>query len=269
VRVWNARNLRRPQQVAEIHPDQTCHSVHNVYGDGRFVYAAWYNQGIEVYCVEDPTRPVRCGYYHHPTRWRAGPLDTCCDPTGGAETPCFGVPHLDPFFPSGIFIATEVNGGLLVGRFQPQAVGTSPPEQGDAGEIRLLGAPGELPVRLAWRPWDLLSGAGLAGAVGRAPDGEGGREDDGTSLPRGGAGGAGGGRPDGGPALEIFSPGGSRVARLEPERHDPEHGYVYRWDGADASSRRLPAGIYFVRGPVGAPYGAPGAGIPRKVLLLP
>lgn len=152
IRVWNIANLAHPTQVAEIHPENTCHSLHNVYVDGLIGYAAWYNHGIEVFDLYDPTHPARLGHYHHPTRWHDRPTDTCCDPTDGPSAQCYGVPHLDPFFPSGIFIATDIDQGMIVGRYHRVAVGVDEPRAPRAGtdELRVMSAPREVPVRLRY-----------------------------------------------------------------------------------------------------------------------
>ena len=149
-RIWNIANLAAPFQVGEFHPDQTCHSLHNVYVQGHIGYAAWYNHGIEVLDLYDPAHPARLGYYHHPIRWHDQPTDICCDPTDGPSARCYGVPHIDPFFPSGIFIATDLNRGLIVGKYYRVPVGvaesSSPPPAIET--LRVLSAPRELPIRL-------------------------------------------------------------------------------------------------------------------------
>jgi len=208
IRVWDVAQLTRPVQVGEIHPDQTCHSLHNVYVRGTKVYAAWYNHGIEVFEFEDPLHPTEVGYYHHPNRWRDRPGDICCDPTESDHAQCFGVPHLEPNFPSGIFVATDIDNGMMVGRYQPRAVSVeaiAEPRRG-SGELLVLSAPGELPVRLralgqGERELEIVDASGARVA---------------RLNPR-----------DASEGAQVF--------------------HNYEWDGTTEGAGRAPAGVYFVR----------------------
>lgn len=224
VRIWDVANLAQPVQVSEIHPDATCHSVHNVYSRGDFLYAAWYNKGIQVYCLSDPTAPFRCGYYEHPLRWHSAPADTCCDPTEREHAGCYGVPHLDTSLPSGLFLGSEVDGGLLVGKFALPAVGVDPGTDDEGGrkdesssernasEARLVvtSPPGVLPVRLLWRP---------------------GRVDDATTAP----------------PLAIHDSAGRRRVTIQPRQRLGTRVWSYEWDGRDDGGVLLAAGLYFAR----------------------
>ncbi|MDM7914072.1 MAG: FlgD immunoglobulin-like domain containing protein, partial [Candidatus Eisenbacteria bacterium] len=221
VRVWNIADLASPQQVAEIWPDQTCHSVHNVYVRDSIAYGAWYNKGIQVFDVSDPAHPQRVGYYEHPARWSSRPGDACCDPTLGADAHCHGIPYIDPFFRSDIFIASEIDFGLLVGRFHREpmdARAPAPPEESARrGELRLLTGPGTLPARIVWQ----------------APE------------PEGETGAGAGARTA--PALSIHNAAGRVVASVFPLASASGERALYEWDGTDPEGRRLPAGVYFVR----------------------
>jgi hypothetical protein len=231
VRVWNIVDLAHPFQVAEFHPDETCHSIHNVYLLGNVGYAAWYNKGIQILDLSSPEQPERIGYYEHPARWKSRPSDDCCDPTEAGHAACYGIPFLDPFFPSGIFVATEINGGLLVGRFRREAIGVAEPE----GPMRAAAAAGWIRVErnAGGRSFEIV-----------------------WDAPRGGRMGIEG-------ALEIFSSGGRWITALHPTDAGSRDRFVYLWDGRDAAGHPLPAGVYFAR-----PSGGPGTGIAAKLLLL-
>ncbi len=232
VRVWDIQDLAHPFQIAEYQTDGTCHSVHNAYPFGTTVYTAWFNKGLQVYDLSSPETPVRVGYYQHPSRWLDRPGDPCCDPTLGAQAGCRGIWFIDPFFPSGIFIASEMNNGLLVGRFQREAVDAGPPAEETGGAVM------DVSVLRAER----IAGKRGLRIVWRGPDGD--RA----------------GRP--GP-LEIFTASGRLVARLRDGISDPPGRLIYLWDGADESGRPLPSGIYFARPPGGLATGAMG-----KLFLL-
>ncbi len=213
VRIWNIANLQYPTQISEIWADATCHSIHNIYVNGRYGYCAWYNKGIQVYDLTDPYHPEPVGKYEHPTRWGSRPTDPCCDPTDGPTGSCHGICFMDPFFPSGIFIASEINGGLLVGRFKQEASG------GIGG--------GSAPVEDALRVLPSLGGRGARIVWTRA------RADRRAS------------------ALELYGAGGQRILSLDPIGDGTRDVIEFRWDGNDAAGRALPRGVYFVR-PVAA-----------------
>jgi hypothetical protein len=208
VRIWNIANLRLPFQISEVWPDATCHSAHNIYVRGRYGYCAWYNKGIQVIDLADPYHPVRVGKYEHPSRWGDGPADPCCDPTLGSPAICKGIFFMDPFFPSGIFIATEIDSGLLIGRFRQEAsaMENGPPPAGDS--LQVLPPIGGRGARIVW----------VRGGVGRDTN-----------------------------ALDVYAAGGERVARLQPTDEWIGRVIEFRWDGEDASGRPLPRGVYFVR----------------------
>jgi hypothetical protein len=80
------------------------------------------------------------------------PGDDCCDPsdTVPGTGPCYGVPYLDLSLPSGNFVGTEVDGGLLVGRFllAPAEVAAMAP--GPPAGLVVLGLPGSRELRIEW-----------------------------------------------------------------------------------------------------------------------
>jgi hypothetical protein len=230
VRVWNVANLSQPTSIGEFQPDETCHSIHNIYSrgfgaQGDLCYAAWYNKGIQVFKLRDgDLRPYRVGYYEHPPRWRDQPGDDCCDPsdTQPGTGPCYGVPYLDLSLPSGHFIGTEVDGGLLVGRFllSPAAAEESraamDPREGPRLDVR--GLPGDRTIRFVYR--DATSG-GVAGGPLR---------------------------------LEIFDAGGRIVRSWRAESRPGDEAEVAReeameivWDGRTDAGDPLPSGIYLAR----------------------
>jgi hypothetical protein len=208
VRIWDVSNLTQPSQIAEIRPDGTCHSVHNIYGTGSLAYAAWYNKGIQVFDMTNPNSPERVGYYEHPGRWHALPGDHCCDPTDGQGATCYGIPYIDPFFPSGIFVASEVGSGLLIGHFNRTLAACSrPPARDSGGKLTITTQTGSRSLRAMWI---------------------GGRE-----------------RP---PCdLQVFTVGGTSVATLPPSRSNGGGSYEYRWQGTDYAGRTVASGLYFIR----------------------
>lgn len=175
--------------------------------------------------------PYRIGFYEHPTRWRRDE-GLCCDPTRPAEdggSNCHGVPFLD-FLDDGRFVASELNGGLLVGQFllSPSSVDdgfASPAGKPASSTLQVLGRPGSAEMRIVWmRPgWQT-----------------------GDERP---------GRRDA-VELEIFSAGGALVARLAPEEERPDR-VEFRWDGRNDRRRRLPGGVYLARAQVSG-SGRPG-----------
>ena len=231
VRVWDVSDLEAPVQVGRYHPDETCHSIHNVYATrdstyGDLCYAAWYNKGIQIFKLTESGRPYRVGYYEHPVRWKAGPEDPCCN----VDENCRGIPYLDPFFPSGIFIASEAGGGLLTGRVlrDPSAVseGLEEVSSSRAGELRVLGLPGRS-FKILWRRETGRLGPETAEAG----------------------------------LLEIYSPAGRTVQVLRPGAGSTDDLFEYSWHGEDRRGGRLPSGVYFVKPGRGETQGT-------KIILL-
>lgn len=216
VRIWDLTDIEHPVQISSYQPEATCHSVHNVYINDGYAYAAWYNKGLQIYNVNDPFHPYRVGYYEHPARWHDMPFDRCCDPTESDQARCYGIMFADPFLPSGNFIATEMVHGLLVGRFDRDAS-----EAGAAaGDARSREAMRITPLDRGRRFRIVVDGPGaLAGAP-----------------------------------LDLLDAAGRRVARVDAAGRGP--GWCsYEWDGRDESGRDLPSGIYFARPPAGRGIG--------------
>ncbi len=213
VRIWDVSNPAAAVQLSEIRPDNTCHSVHNAYVRGSLAFITWWNKGIQVYDVGNPRYPERVGWYEHPSRWNDAPGAHCCDPIEGPGGSCTGIPFLDPFFPSGIFVASEGLGNLLVGAYRPQAVGTGEDRSARTGRISTSGSLRD-GLRILWAP----------------------RPEDLAAL----------GGPRSAPDLTVYSTIGVAVARLHAARGDWPRSAVYEWDGRDRLGRIVPHGVYQV-----------------------
>jgi choice-of-anchor B domain-containing protein len=75
--------------------------VHNVHVKQDTAFVSWYTEGVRLFDVTDPTLPAEWGYY-----------DTYPGFSGGFH----GVWEVAPFFPSGTFIASDIESGLYVFR---------------------------------------------------------------------------------------------------------------------------------------------------------
>jgi choice-of-anchor B domain-containing protein len=78
--------------------------VHNVHVKQDTAFVSWYTEGVRLFDVADPTLPAEWGYY-----------DTYPGFSGGFH----GVWEVAPFFPSGTFIASDIETGLYVFRATP------------------------------------------------------------------------------------------------------------------------------------------------------
>jgi choice-of-anchor B domain-containing protein len=78
--------------------------VHNVHVKEDTAFVAYYTEGIRLFDIADPSCPAEFGWY-----------DTYAGYSGGFH----GVWELAPRFPSGIFIASDINTGLYVFRADP------------------------------------------------------------------------------------------------------------------------------------------------------
>jgi choice-of-anchor B domain-containing protein len=79
--------------------------VHNVRVKGDTAWVSYYTEGVRLLDVSDPETPVEFGYY-----------DTWTGVSGGFH----GNWDVDPFFPSGIFMVTDIESGLWLFRADPQ-----------------------------------------------------------------------------------------------------------------------------------------------------
>jgi choice-of-anchor B domain-containing protein len=75
--------------------------VHNVHVKQDTAFVSWYTEGVRLFDVTDPTLPAEWAYY-----------DTYPGYSGGFH----GVWEVAPFFPSGTFIASDIETGLYVFR---------------------------------------------------------------------------------------------------------------------------------------------------------
>jgi choice-of-anchor B domain-containing protein len=125
--------------------------VHNVHVKQDTAFVSWYTEGVRLFDVTDPTLPAEWGYY-----------DTYPGFSGGFH----GVWEVAPFFPSGTFIASDIETGLYVFRATPDygtvkvrvRNGASAPIQG--ADIVDVNAPDEAAVT------SLTGGARIALSTG-------------------------------------------------------------------------------------------------------
>ncbi|HTK82543.1 MAG TPA: choice-of-anchor B family protein [Bacteroidota bacterium] len=105
LKVWALDSLPNSVKVAEWSADPTT-SIHNVYVRGNYLYAAHYKAGFRVLDIHDPTNPAEAGFYdtYQPA------VDSVLSPYAG----CWGA---FPFFPSGRIIASDMQTGLYLFRF--------------------------------------------------------------------------------------------------------------------------------------------------------
>jgi len=75
--------------------------VHNVHVRGETAYVAWYTEGVHLFDLHDPAMPVEWGWY-----------DTYGSFSGGFH----GVWEVSANFPSGTFIASDIENGLFIFR---------------------------------------------------------------------------------------------------------------------------------------------------------
>lgn len=85
--------------------DLPAHIGHNVHVKGDTAYVSYYTAGIRLYDISDPTKPVEFAYY-----------DTFQGADGGFD----GVWAVAPYFPSGIFVTSDISNGLHVFRVDAQ-----------------------------------------------------------------------------------------------------------------------------------------------------
>lgn len=105
MKVWAMDSLPNSVKVAEWSADPTT-SIHNVQGRGRYVYASHYKAGMRVIDVRDPTNPVEVGSYDT--------YQPSIDSVPGQYAGCWAV---FPYFPSGKIIASDMQTGMYLFRF--------------------------------------------------------------------------------------------------------------------------------------------------------
>lgn len=121
-RVFDVRDPFNVEQVAELIVDLEA-PVHNCYVEDDLLYIAHYTEGVYVYDVRDPERPVEVGIF---------------DTYLGRETGFLGVWTVYPYLPSGKLIASDMQDGLYVLDFDERAVATEP--TATPGRPLMLGA---------------------------------------------------------------------------------------------------------------------------------
>ncbi|HEU4725977.1 MAG TPA: choice-of-anchor B family protein [Candidatus Eisenbacteria bacterium] len=85
--------------------DLPAHIGHNVHVKGDTAFVSYYTAGVRLYDITDPTKPVEFAYF-----------DTFQGADGGFD----GVWGVAPYFPSGIFITSDISNGLSVFRVDAQ-----------------------------------------------------------------------------------------------------------------------------------------------------
>jgi hypothetical protein len=101
MKVWDISNLPLWDSVT-TYSASPVDIVHNVHVRGNYIYVAHYTAGMRVVDAHDPRNPVEVGYY-----------DTYPGPSGGYA----GAWGVYPYFPSGKWIASDIETGLYVCRF--------------------------------------------------------------------------------------------------------------------------------------------------------
>jgi choice-of-anchor B domain-containing protein len=97
-KVYDIQNLTTPA-LKYTFGDLTAHIGHNVHIKGDTAFVSYYTAGVRLYDISDPEKPVEFAYY-----------DTFSGPDGGFD----GVWEVAPYFPSGIFIVSDISNGLFV-----------------------------------------------------------------------------------------------------------------------------------------------------------
>ena len=97
-KVYDIQNLMAPV-LKYTFGDLTAHIGHNVHIKGDTAFVSYYTAGVRLYDISDPEKPVEFAYY-----------DTFSGADGGFD----GVWEVAPYFPSGIFIVSDISNGLFV-----------------------------------------------------------------------------------------------------------------------------------------------------------
>ena len=105
--VWDVSNPLNARQVFTFE-DLPDHFNHNPVVRGNTLFFAYYTAGVRLFDLHDPSWPVEYAYY-----------DTWPGKDGGEN----GAWMCAPFYPSGIFIASDTEGGLFVFRAAPPNYG--------------------------------------------------------------------------------------------------------------------------------------------------
>jgi choice-of-anchor B domain-containing protein len=101
--VYDITNLPATTEVARFSANPAA-IVHNVRVKGDTAFVSYYTEGVRLLDISDPATPTEFGYY-----------DTWPGPSGGFN----GDWDVDPFFPSGVFIVSDMSTGLYVFKADP------------------------------------------------------------------------------------------------------------------------------------------------------
>ncbi len=102
LRIWDIGDKQNIVQVGQYQSGGAT-SIHNVFVRDEIAYISYYTEGVRVVDVHDPAAPVEIGYY-----------DTFL---GGPPALYAGNWGVYPFLPSGLVIASDIDLGLHVIRF--------------------------------------------------------------------------------------------------------------------------------------------------------
>jgi choice-of-anchor B domain-containing protein len=111
LRVWDIQDPTNPVQVAEWMPPGVSSIIHNVQVRGKFLYAAYYAEGVSILDIEDPTQSVEVGHF-----------DTAPQASGASFSGCW---DFFPYFSSGTLLASNISGpaGMWLLRFDTTYAG--------------------------------------------------------------------------------------------------------------------------------------------------
>jgi choice-of-anchor B domain-containing protein len=103
MKVFDIHDIFAHPQILELSANPLA-IVHNIHVKADTGFVAYYTEGIRLLDLSDPTLPTEFGYY-----------DTYSGYSGGFH----GVWEIAPRFPSGTFVASDINSGLWVFRTNP------------------------------------------------------------------------------------------------------------------------------------------------------
>ncbi|CAG0953982.1 hypothetical protein PHYC_00356 [Phycisphaerales bacterium] len=106
-RVIDVQNLAAPTLVSTFPSNASTSTDHNLYTNGRYIYAANYHSGLRVFDTQGlgtPTSPVEVAYFD------TYPEDNSTGYDGAWST--------YPYFPSGTILISDIDRGLFVVRLQ-------------------------------------------------------------------------------------------------------------------------------------------------------
>lgn len=102
VKIYDISDIHNPKFVS-LFNSNTGATPHNAYWKGRFAWASAYEDGVQVWDVNDPAQPKSVGYY-----------DTYPKNAPGSYHGFHGCWGVYPFLPSGNIIASDISEGIFV-----------------------------------------------------------------------------------------------------------------------------------------------------------